>query len=208
MAQKAFSHKGLIISHSTIAARKGNKTFNITSANVSEDHKREFTDGAPSEHQIPMQIQDESQKAINIILADDDSDDRELFQEAVEANTKNIKLELAADGQILMDMLNDHTRLPDLIFLDLNMPYKSGMECLVELRKSERFKNIPVLIYSTSSSQKDIEDTYHNGANLYIKKPSNFRELENIISRVISLDWDIHRPKGVRQQFLYTSKTL
>jgi PleD family two-component response regulator len=206
MTQKAFSLKGLTIIHSRISSGNGNITFERSSIDTSEEHKRETEEGPQIKNTIRPQVQDESQKAISIIMADDDCDDRELFQEAVEANIKNIKLEMAVDGRSLMEMLNEKARLPDLIFLDLNMPYKSGMECLVELRKSERLKNIPVLIYSTSSSQKDIDDTYHNGANLYIKKPSNFRELENIISRVLALDWDVYRPKGDRQLFFYTSK--
>lgn len=144
---------------------------------------------------------------LSVILADDDVDDRDFFREAVEGNLLNIKLNFAEDGKSLTDMLNGTHATPDIIFLDLNMPHKSGLECLIEIRKSMRLKNIPIIIYSTSSSQKDIDDTYKNGANLYVKKPSSFKELKNIISEVLFLDWKIYKPLSSRQQFVFSLKT-
>ena len=88
------------------------------------------------------------------------------------------------------------------------MPHKSGFECLLEIRQTDRLKHIPVVIYSTSSSIKDIEETFEKGANLYVKKPSSFQDLENITSRVLQLDWNKYKPHASRQQFVFSSKTL
>ncbi|MEP7171012.1 MAG: response regulator [Bacteroidota bacterium] len=96
-------------------------------------------------------------KKISILLADDDADDRDLFKEAIEETKLNVNLDFAEDGKCLIDLLCNEKRLPDLIFLDLNMPYKTGMECLAEIRNNSTFKDIPVVIYSTSSSIKDLE---------------------------------------------------
>jgi CheY-like chemotaxis protein len=76
--------------------------------------------------------------------------------------------------------------LPELIFLDLNMPRKNGLECLKEIRSSEKFSKIPIAIYSTSASKNDIEETFRNGANVYIKKPSDFNILKQLLAKVLS----------------------
>jgi CheY-like chemotaxis protein len=147
------------------------------------------------------------QQVITIVLADDDEDDRDLFKEAIETIVMNINIEFAHDGKCLMEILSSEKVLPDLIFLDLNMPHLTGTECLDEIRKDERLKNIPVVIYSTSSSNKDIEETFEKGANLYVTKPSSFTELAIITRKVLSLDWNNHKPHASRNQFLFNSET-
>jgi len=77
-------------------------------------------------------------------------------------------------------------RLPNIIFLDLNMPIKNGIECLKEIRANERFKNLVLVIYSTSGSEHDIQEAFINGANIYIKKPNNFAELKANLAKVIN----------------------
>ena len=148
-----------------------------------------------------------SGKQIRIVLADDDNDDRELFKEAVEEAALNINLDFAEDGRCLLNLLNNEKHIPDLIFLDLNMPHKNGMECLAEIRKNINLKNVPVIIYSTSSSIKDIDESYNLGANLYVKKPSSFNELKTITGKVLSLDWNKYKPHASRNMFLFSSKT-
>lgn len=75
--------------------------------------------------------------------------------------------------------------LPQLIFLDLNMPIKNGLECLKEIRSDEKLKNISIAIYSTSNNQKDIENTFTYGANVYITKPSDFNTLKNLLEKAV-----------------------
>ncbi len=124
------------------------------------------------------------------MLADDDEDDRLFFKEAFE----DVKIEYALstfhDGEQLMNYLNDHANaLPHIIFLDLNMPRKSGLECLREIRADEHLKKISVAIYSTSSAEQDIEETFEAGANVYIRKPNDFNMLKKVLSDVVHINW-------------------
>lgn len=127
---------------------------------------------------------------IHIMLADDDEDDRLFFKEAFEEVKIKYKISTFNDGEQLMEHLYEATNpLPDIIFLDLNMPRKSGIECLKEIRNNERLQKISVAIYSTSSSEQDIEDTFVSGANVYIKKPNDFNMLKKILSDVVHINW-------------------
>ncbi|RWX01442.1 response regulator [Flavobacterium cerinum] len=127
---------------------------------------------------------------IHIMLADDDEDDRLFFKEAFEEVKIKYKISTFNDGEQLMEHLYDASNpLPDIIFLDLNMPRKSGIECLKEIRNNERLQKISVAIYSTSSSEQDIEDTFVSGANVYIKKPNDFNMLKKILSDVVHINW-------------------
>ena len=127
---------------------------------------------------------------LHIMLADDDEDDRLFFKEAFEEVKINYRISAFNDGEQLMEHLYGTSNpLPDIIFLDLNMPRKSGIECLKEIRANERLKKISVAIYSTSSSEQDIEDTFVSGANVYIKKPNDFNMLKKILSDVVHINW-------------------
>jgi CheY-like chemotaxis protein len=129
---------------------------------------------------------------IHVLLADDDEDDRLFFSEAFDEIKIKTKVHLVNDGVELMNQLQDGHQLPHILFLDLNMPRKNGMECLMEIRQNERLKDIPVAIYSTSSSEEDIEETFVKGANVYIKKPSDFGALKKILEEVITINWQYH----------------
>ncbi len=127
---------------------------------------------------------------LHIMLADDDEDDRLFFKEAFEEVKIKYDITTFNDGEQLMHYLNEpENALPDIIFLDLNMPRKSGMECLREIRQNDRLKKISVAIYSTSSSEQDIEDTFVAGANVYIKKPNDFNMLKKVLSDVVHINW-------------------
>lgn len=123
---------------------------------------------------------------LHIILADDDESDRLLFTEAfLELKIKTI-VRTVNNGVQLMDLLNtEYIRLPNLLFLDLNMPRKNGLECLKEIRSSKKLKDISVAIYSTSANEKDIEETFLNGANVYITKPNNYTMLKKVLERAV-----------------------
>ncbi|MFD1062181.1 response regulator [Winogradskyella litorisediminis] len=141
---------------------------------------------------------------LNVFLVDDDEDDRLFFQEAIEEVNVDVTLSLYNNGQDVMDYLyKSDSTLPELIFLDLNMPIKNGMECLREIKTNPRLKNIIVAIYSTSSSEEDIERTFINGANIYINKPTNFAALKNAIAKVVKLNWQYHTSNLNRETFLY-----
>ena len=139
------------------------------------------------------------------MLVDDDIDDREMFAEAAEELNMDLTVTCIERGRDLMKVLNDPARLvPDVIFLDLNMPDKTGRECLNEIRSSHQFKDIPVVIYSTSASQRDIDDTFNQGANLYVRKPAHFSDLKKIIATLSALNWEEHRPLMLRSRYLFS----
>ncbi|MBK6622170.1 MAG: response regulator [Saprospirales bacterium] len=123
---------------------------------------------------------------LHILLADDDEGDRFLFLEAFEELKTKTIVRTLNDGVQLMDYLvKEGTLLPYLLFLDLNMPRKNGLECLKEIRSNDKLKDISIAIYSTSASEKDIEETFLNGANVYIKKPSDFNHLKEVLERAV-----------------------
>lgn len=108
---------------------------------------------------------------ITCLLVDDDDDDKEIFCLALNDANPLIKCHLACDGLEALSMLKDSTFIPDFIFLDLNMPLMSGKECLIEIKKRPHLKDTPVIIFSTSASQKDVQDTIELGAASFITKP-------------------------------------
>ncbi|KAA6436611.1 response regulator [Dyadobacter flavalbus] len=127
-------------------------------------------------------------KPLRIFLADDDDDDTFLFQEALEQIPLNTELTIAGNGMELMEILNDGEVEPDLIFLDMNMPVKNGLECLQEVRTSQKFRNVPIVILSTSVAQYLWESAYKGGANLYIQKPTSFTDLVDILKKCLLKD--------------------
>jgi DNA-binding response OmpR family regulator len=92
--------------------------------------------------------------------------------------------------------------LPQVVFLDLNMPIKSGMQSLKEIRSHKKLDSLSVAIYSTSSSERDIEETFINGANIYINKPNNFSKLKEAIEKVLQINWQYHTSNLDKSNFL------
>jgi CheY-like chemotaxis protein len=140
---------------------------------------------------------------INIVLADDDEDDCLFFTDAFEELKITTRVKTFKDGVYLMDYLNaENTTLPNVLFLDLNMPQKSGMECLKEIKQNSKFNDIAIAIYSTSASEEDIENTFVMGANIYIKKPSDFKTLKKVLSEVVTINWQYHTNGLNKDNFL------
>lgn len=129
-------------------------------------------------------LQKDYRDPLKVLLADDDSDDRDLFEEAVGFVDPQVKVTMAKDGEELIDLLVQGQFRPDLIFLDLNMPRKNGKECLEEMMQDPEFKNIPVIIYTTSLNPVDIDDTFNQGARHFFRKPNSFEELKEILHRI------------------------
>lgn len=125
---------------------------------------------------------------LNIILADDEDNDRLLFVDALKELKLKITIHTVNDGVELMEYLNNGNNiLPQLIFLDLNMPRKNGLECLKEIKSNSKLNDIAIAIFSTSMSENDIEQTLMNGANVYINKPNSFDELKQALKKVITV---------------------
>ncbi|MDQ1086749.1 MULTISPECIES: response regulator [unclassified Siphonobacter] len=126
---------------------------------------------------------------IPILVADDDEDDRFLIKTAFRDSLLVNDIFFVADGVELMQFLHnegayaDRGRFPrpGIIFLDLNMPRKDGWEALTEIKQNPDLKAIPVVVLTTSNSERDILKTYESGANCYITKPISFDQLLQIV---------------------------
>ena len=138
------------------------------------------------------------------MLAEDDEDDSQFFEEALKSVTDPPSLIRAKDGVELTNLLQDIYPLPDIIFLDLNMPRKNGAQCLKEIRKKESLQHLPVIVLSTTSSEDIVDAMYQSGANLYIQKPSDFKMWKRAIAKVLNMDWNIHAPFSVKENFTLT----
>lgn len=113
-----------------------------------------------------------------VLIIDDDTDDVELFSEALEKVQEGAICYSRHNGQEAMNfLLNPKNPLPDFIFLDLNMPLMNGKQCLKEIRRSKQLRKIPVIIYTTSRQKIDEEETRKLGADEFITKPSRFEDL-------------------------------
>jgi CheY-like chemotaxis protein len=110
---------------------------------------------------------------INILIVDDDADDRELFIDAIKEVDSEIECTTAVDGkQALEQLKNSYDSLPDFIFLDLRMPRLSGKKCLLQIKNDERLKSIPVIIYTTSRDVEEAKELQELGAVHFISKPA------------------------------------
>jgi CheY-like chemotaxis protein len=127
-------------------------------------------------------------KRMNILLADDDIDDRDFFMRALKAVPLPTELTTVPDGQALMEYLSKNTdRLPHVLFLDINMPRKNGFECLAEIKQDKLLKDLPVVMFSTSNEQDKISILFKSGADLYIRKPANFAALVQVIHHALPI---------------------
>ena len=113
----------------------------------------------------------------NILLIDDDEDDREIFLTALESINSPVNCIVSADAREALDKLVSGEISPELIILDLNMPVMNGQQFLVEVKKEESLKNIPIIVLSTSSHELTIALTKELGASEFISKPEKFEDL-------------------------------
>jgi CheY-like chemotaxis protein len=145
----------------------------------------------------------QDKKNTHILFSDDDTDDALLFTQAADLLTSPILLSFAEDGEQLMRYLAKEM-LPDMIFLDLNMPVKNGLECLAEIRGDKKLDWLPVIVYTTSDNPKDIETCFELRANLYVVKPTSFEAIIKTLKKILLIDFKKHALPA-RENFLLPS---
>ena len=126
---------------------------------------------------------------LNLLLAEDDLEDQMLVRRAFEVAKIDHNLVIVNDGEELLDCLQrrapyEDVRLPDLILLDLNMPKKSGRECIEEIKADKRQRRIPIVVLTSSYAGEDIVHSYDNGASSYIRKPVTFNQLVEVVKAI------------------------
>ncbi len=124
-----------------------------------------------------------------ILLVDDDADDQLFFVDAVKEVEPAIDCGVANNGLEALEQLETIPPPPSLIFLDLNMPLMNGFECLAELKKTDAYKEIPVIIFTTSNQAKDVERTIAMGAKMYLTKPADFNSLKNKLHDILTTNF-------------------
>jgi len=124
------------------------------------------------------------EKNLKCLLVDDDPDDQELFRYALNKLNMPIDLTIADDGVYAIEKLSEPGFLPDVIFMDLNMPRLNGLECITELKKIERLNTVPTYIYSTAHEYQNDIDIKAMGIKAYLEKPSNVMELVPVLLNI------------------------
>ena len=143
-----------------------------------------------------------------LLIIDDDIDDQELFTEAIGELNGDFSCDCASNGEEGLDRLNDTSLpLPHLIFLDLNMPMKNGSECLSFIKKNEKLKKLPVIIYSTSLHVEIADLLYKNGAHYYIRK-TELPDLKKVLSKVLPLIMAKNLNRPTREEFVLSLQEI
>ena len=143
----------------------------------------------------------------HILLADDDKDDSILFKEILEELPLSTHLTKVSNGEQLMQFLNEtKDQLPDVLFLDLNMPRKNGYDCLSEIKDSEKLKSLSVIIFSTAFEPQVISLLYEKGAQYYIRKPNSYWQLKNLIHQALILTETTNIDYPLQEKFVLSSQ--
>jgi CheY-like chemotaxis protein len=138
---------------------------------------------------------------ILILLVDDDEDDHLFFKEALEKVGIFYTLTIARDSFQFFNMLEAEKKF-DIIFLDINMPKMDGKECLKKIKTIEAYKNIPVIMFTSSQSSKDIDETFNTGAHFYLVKPYAQINFIAALKVIFSVNWKSTQPLPARNDFV------
>jgi CheY-like chemotaxis protein len=128
----------------------------------------------------------------HVVLADDDQDHGIIFKRVLQQVDDSKSLTIVNSGEELLHFLS--RKVPDLLFLDLNMPCKNGFECLTEIRKIPELKVLPIVVYSGSCHMSDIQRSYLYQADLYMVKPFNSVHLKNALESILKMEWKKSEP--------------
>jgi CheY-like chemotaxis protein len=142
---------------------------------------------------------------ITILLADDNNDDCLLFKEALKELPVSSHLSIVHDGDQLMEQLTQkETKLPDVLFLDLHMPRKNGFASLGAIKRNTELQQLPVIILSSVSEQESVKNVFRDAAHYYICKPANFSQLKKVIYEALILITQKNNPLPDKESFIIT----
>ncbi len=162
-----------------------------------------------SENSQPVPDGEIGKEPLKIILAEDDKEDQELFLDALGETDVDSEVTVVENGQELLDNLKDESQSdPDMIFIDINMPVKGGVQALEEIKGDENLKDIPAVMLSTWDHPLDVEDAFAKGADLYVQKPNSFAGFVLILKKVFFLHWAKALLAPVRKLFFVSEKNV
>ena len=142
-----------------------------------------------------------SQPTLKILLVEDDDDDRLFFTEAVREISTSHELFFAKDCLELFSMLDEADTF-DLIFLDINLPVMNGRECLQQIKSSDKYKNVPVIIFTGSHAQSDVDFVYEHGAHYHVVKPYAHINYLASLKMVLEVNWKEKQAIPSREDFV------
>ncbi len=146
-------------------------------------------------------------KPLHILLADDDRDDCELFQEALKETSVPAILTAINDGVQLMQWLQEQkTNLPDLLFLDLNMPPTNGLECLIVIKEQAAFQALPVIMVSQTVSPRMVDALYEKGALYFLQKSVSFQQQITLIEKLLRMPDENKWIQPPKKDFMITGE--
>jgi len=146
---------------------------------------------------------------INILLADDDKADCLLFKEALDELPVSAVLTTVHDGEELIELISKkRNELPDVLFLDLNMPRKNGFATLGEIKRNTDLQNLPVIIFSTASDVDTVKNVFRNAAHYYICKPPDFSQLKKVIYEALTLITQENNLLPLQEKFMITGDSV
>ena len=140
----------------------------------------------------------------NVLLAEDDEDDFHFFNIAISSLDGMYQLLRISDGVMFSSLIQTSID-PDIIFLDINMPYKDGIACLKEIRSHEGYNSIKVVMYSTSNNVKEIDRCYSMGADFYLIKPPCYLCIQQQLMELFQNDYFVKNIKPPREEFVFHS---
>lgn len=140
----------------------------------------------------------------SIVLAEDSLEYCFFFKKALKQVDPQKGFVSVNDGDKLIRLLESY--LPDLLFLDLAMPCKNGVQCIKEIREQREYSSMPIIVFSVTDDDKAIQVAYALGANLYIVKPNEYTQLVQMLKTVLSMDWS--NPKSITKQQFQNNKYL
>lgn len=156
---------------------------------------------------VPHELNEK--EPLKIILAEDDKDDQELFLDALGEAEVPSEVTTVENGKELLDTLRDESQPnPDMIFIDINMPVKAGMQVLEEIKKDDELRDIPAVMLSTWDHPSYIEDAFDKGADLYVQKPNSFNGFVLILKKVFFLHWTKALLDPVKKLFFVSERNI
>lgn len=148
-------------------------------------------------------------KKINILLADDDPADCLLFKDALEELPVSAHLTIVCNGeQLIEELTKNKENLPDVLFLDLNMPRKNGLASLGEIKRNMELQDLPVIIFSTASEAETVTNVFRDAAHYYICKPPDFAQLKKVIYEALTLITQKNTPLPGKEKFMITGDSI
>lgn len=139
-----------------------------------------------------------------VLLAEDNLEHCFFFKKALHQIAPEIKYNEVHDGEDLMSLLDNF--IPDLLFLDLNMPCKNGVECIKEIRENKAYDLLPIVVFTISTQANAIQTAYGFGANLYFVKPAEYSLLVTSLQKILTMDWS--NPKMITERHFQNNKYM